>query len=82
MWKGLPVPRVDNLNGLDYFISLDKDNYINMFNSSMSADHINIINPINCHSIGSTPMAYDSKFSFMKEGFNWPQFDAPIRFNY
>jgi hypothetical protein len=46
MWEGLPVPRVENLNGLDYYISLDKDNYINMFNSTNAYNSIDIINPI------------------------------------
>lgn len=46
MWKGLPIPRVENLNGRDYFLTKDKDNYINMFDNSFSNHNIEIINPI------------------------------------
>ena len=33
MWKGLPVPRIENLNGVDYYINLDRDNTINIIDS-------------------------------------------------
>lgn len=46
MWKGLPIPRVENYQGTDYYINLDKDGFINMFDSKMDNYKISIINPI------------------------------------
>jgi hypothetical protein len=71
MWKGLPIPRVENYNGVDYYISLDKDNYINIIDSTMNYDYIDIINPISGNSIGVSPLGMGSKFDFMRQSFTW-----------
>lgn len=76
MWKGLPVPRVENLNGRDYYLTLDKDNYINMFDSSIYNHSIEIINPITEKSIGISNIPFDGKLDFLNKHSHYPLFDA------
>jgi hypothetical protein len=81
MWEGLPVPafgRVEHNNGIDYYVSLDKHNFINIINSSMERDYIDIIIPIYLKSIGVTPIPLDYNLIFINEFRNWPLFDAKI----
>src|ERR1700689_5744146 len=77
MWEGFPVPRVENLNGVDYYISLDKDHYINIMDNTMRGHSINIISPLSGNSIGATSIPLDSKLNIMKEYANWPWFNSP-----
>lgn len=78
MWEGLPVPRVEHNNGIDYYVSLDKDKFINVINSSMEKDYIDIINPISLRSVGVTPIPFENKINIINEYCNWPIFDAKI----
>lgn len=78
MWKGLPVPRVENLNGRDYYITLDKDNYINMFDSSIYNHSVEIINPITEKGIGISNIPFDGKLDFLNQYNNLPNCVAPV----
>jgi hypothetical protein len=78
MWRGLPLPRVENLNGIDYYISLDKDKFINIIDSTNNNDFIDIINPISCNSVGLTPIPLNSKFGLIRNYRYWPEFVAPF----
>jgi hypothetical protein len=76
MWKGLPVPRVENYNGIDYYISLDKDGFINMFNSKIEDSSISIISPISEKVVGVNNMLFFNKISQLKDSSHFPQFIA------
>jgi hypothetical protein len=76
MWKGLPVPRVESFNGVDYYITLDKDNFINIIDSTRTNEVLEIINPITGNITGITPLGMGSKYDFMKQSFGWYKSDA------
>jgi len=52
MWQGLPVPRVENINGTEYYISLDKDRFINILDNTRGNNIMDIIDPLTNVSIG------------------------------
>jgi hypothetical protein len=78
MWKGLPVPRVESFNGVDHYISLDKDKFINIVDSSMMSEAIDIINPLSSRSVGSRPISWDGKLNILNDSNHFPHYDAPL----
>lgn len=77
MWGGLPVPRVEHLGGRDYHISLDRDKFINIIDSSAVNNYISIINPLSRTCIGTTPLPMDTKLITLSESKLWPQYFDP-----
>jgi hypothetical protein len=78
MWQGLPVPRVENSNGVDYYISVDKDKFINIVDSTRGNEFIDVINPISGHSIGLNPIPLNSKINLLTGYRDWPEFISPV----
>ena len=76
MWKGLPVPRVESFNGVDYYITLDKDNWINIIDSTRNSNVIELINPITGNISGTTPLGWGSKEEFLRNTFDWYRSNA------
>jgi len=73
-WGGLPVPRVENVNGIEYYISLDKDNFINIMDSTYANDAVRIINPLSNTCVGSSPIPMGNKSHLIRDFFKSPFF--------
>jgi hypothetical protein len=76
MWKGLPVPRREHFYGKEYYISLDKDNYINIVDNGIVSDNVNIINPISGNSVGTRPLPLNSKRMYIRDFDDAPDYVA------
>jgi hypothetical protein len=76
MWARLPVPRVESHGGVDYFISLDNDKFINIMDSTRSHNYLEIINPITRKSLGVHNLTDVDKIVRMGESKLFPHFDA------
>jgi hypothetical protein len=53
IWNGLPLPRTEYLkDGTEYYISMDKNKFIRIFNNKIESSVVDIINPMTNRSIG------------------------------
>jgi hypothetical protein len=53
MWNGLPLPRTEYLeDGTEYYISMDQNKFVRIFNNKIESSVVDIINPMTNRSIG------------------------------
>jgi hypothetical protein len=68
MWQGLPVPRIEQLHGNEYFVTLDNTSkFINIINNKNMDGYIEIINPKSLTLIGKNPIPTSEKLRLITE---------------
>jgi len=85
MWNGLPLPRTEYLeDGTEYYITLDQDKFIRIYDNRIESSVVDIINPVSGKSIGrqfvsaSDKLEINSRLKDIKSYFRAPE-DSYIR---